>query len=220
MKHCPVSLGPHPNIQATTAEVAPLHLCTLSPPPSTPPPHTHLDMSSPPQASNTIQYRFLVNATQDSSYYVRVFALQFDLSWGPPRLSDPLVTTPRLVVVDVVQGGQNIPLANGIVVIKMLNMGSGPYVAALPVTAQMVNGTGGAAYNVRETRCSPPPSLADVHAPFNVFLAHCGEQATNCQIDIDGERVVCDTPEGVGGMYQWAITVRNACPLPCRQAPS
>ena len=105
------------------------------------------------QASDVLQYRFLVLGSQDTSYYVRVFAKQFDGTWGPPRLSDPLVTTPRLAIVDEVQGGQNIPLANGLVVIKMRNLGSGPYVAAVPITAQMVNGTGGSSYNVRVLRC-------------------------------------------------------------------
>jgi hypothetical protein len=193
------------------------------------------------QASSTLQYRYLVAGLENNGFYVRVFSQNFDSTWGPPRWSDPLVTTPRRAIVDVVQGGQNIPLANGLVLLKMVNLGSGPFAAAVPVTAQMVNGTGGRSYNVRavdvegggaglgvwllflvgcaggSSPCLPPPCSCRHRFPFN--LLRCGSlpQATNCQFDIDGERVVCDTPEGVGADFQWAVTVRGqaACVYVC-----
>jgi hypothetical protein len=93
-------------------------------------------------------YRFLINATENRDYYVRVFAKNADLTWGPPRTCDPKVTTPRLAFVTKVFGGQSIPLVGGLVVLAIKNTGTGQFAHAVPVSARMVNGTGGRSYQV------------------------------------------------------------------------
>ena len=99
--------------------------------------------------TDSTQYRVLINGVRDEDFYVRVFSMSFDNQWGPPRVSDPLITTPRYAIVTAVEGGQNLPLHGGLVLISVVNLGSGLYAHLVPVIATMVNGTGGKSYNVR-----------------------------------------------------------------------
>ncbi len=92
-------------------------------------------------------YRFLFTGTAYNRYYVRVFAMNTD-GWGPPRLCDPVPYVPKPVDVFLVQAGQNIPLYGGLIMLQISNVGSGPFVNQLPVSAVMANGTANALYNV------------------------------------------------------------------------
>ena len=64
--------------------------------------------------------------------------------------------------------------------------------------------------NVSRGRCCYAVRSGNKRCVLAAVLAAVSSlQATNCEFDIDGERVVCDAPEGVGADFQWAVIVRG-----------